>query len=77
MTPLNQTATSTHIEASGIVAVIRLREAARVRALADALIAGGLSVLEITMTVPGAVTVIEALSDLRRVKVERRTRRAR
>lgn len=45
-----------------MVAVIRMKEAAKVAAVIDALAAGGVRVLEITMTVPGAVEVIREIS---------------
>jgi 2-dehydro-3-deoxyphosphogluconate aldolase / (4S)-4-hydroxy-2-oxoglutarate aldolase len=50
------------IEASGIVAVIRTPEADRLRAIVDALVEGGVRVLEVTMTVPGAVDLIRDLA---------------
>jgi 2-dehydro-3-deoxyphosphogluconate aldolase / (4S)-4-hydroxy-2-oxoglutarate aldolase len=50
------------IEATGVVAVIRLRDASQLRDVADALAAGGVRVLEVTMTVPGAVSLIEELA---------------
>jgi 2-dehydro-3-deoxyphosphogluconate aldolase/(4S)-4-hydroxy-2-oxoglutarate aldolase len=50
------------IEASGVVAVIRLADASRLRAVADALLEGGVRALEVTMTVPRAVPLIEALA---------------
>ncbi len=50
------------IERAGIVAVIRTHDASRVRAIADALVAGGVRVLEVTMTVPGAVEAIRELA---------------
>jgi len=50
------------LEALGIVAVIRLREPAKLRAVVDALAAGGVRALEVTMTVPGAVGLIRDLS---------------
>jgi 2-dehydro-3-deoxyphosphogluconate aldolase/(4S)-4-hydroxy-2-oxoglutarate aldolase len=49
------------IEADGVVAVIRLTDASRGRAVADALAAGGVRALEVTMTVPRAVELIEEL----------------
>ncbi|MGE3840837.1 MAG: bifunctional 4-hydroxy-2-oxoglutarate aldolase/2-dehydro-3-deoxy-phosphogluconate aldolase [Vicinamibacterales bacterium] len=60
-------ATSRHrvvadVESSGIVAVIRLTEADRLRAVADALLAGGVRALEVTMTVPRAIALIDALA---------------
>jgi 2-dehydro-3-deoxyphosphogluconate aldolase/(4S)-4-hydroxy-2-oxoglutarate aldolase len=50
------------IEASGIVAVIRLKEPDKLRAVVDALMAGGVRALEVTMTVPGAVGLIDQLA---------------
>ncbi|MCX6544596.1 MAG: bifunctional 4-hydroxy-2-oxoglutarate aldolase/2-dehydro-3-deoxy-phosphogluconate aldolase [Acidobacteria bacterium] len=50
------------IEASGVVAVIRLTDASQLRAVAEALLAGGVRALEVTMTVPRAVALIEELS---------------
>jgi 2-dehydro-3-deoxyphosphogluconate aldolase/(4S)-4-hydroxy-2-oxoglutarate aldolase len=50
------------IEDSGIVAVIRLKEPEKLRAVVDALMAGGVRALEVTMTVPGAVGLIERLA---------------
>ena len=49
------------IEADGVVAVIRLTEASQLRAVADALAEGGVRALEVTMTVPRAVELIEEL----------------
>jgi 2-dehydro-3-deoxyphosphogluconate aldolase/(4S)-4-hydroxy-2-oxoglutarate aldolase len=50
------------VEATGVVAIIRTREASRVRGLVDALAAGGVRALEITMTVPGAVELIASIA---------------
>ena len=50
------------IERAGIVAVIRMKDAARLRSVVDAIAAGGVRVLEVTMTVPGAVDLIAALA---------------
>ena len=46
------------IEASGVVAVIRLQDGSRLRAVVDALAAGGITALEVTMTVPRAIELI-------------------
>src|SRR5262249_33601798 len=46
------------VERLGVVAVIRLKDAARLRAVVDALALGGVRALEVTMTVPNAVTLI-------------------
>ena len=50
------------IEEAGVVAVVRLTDAARGAEVAQALIDGGVSAIEITMTVPRAVELIAALS---------------
>jgi 2-dehydro-3-deoxyphosphogluconate aldolase/(4S)-4-hydroxy-2-oxoglutarate aldolase len=50
------------VEASGVVAVIRLRDPAKLRAVVDALADGGVRVLEVTMTVPGATNLIRELA---------------
>ena len=50
------------IEQLGIVAVIRLKDPARVRGVVDALAAGGVRALEVTMTVPRAVDLIRELA---------------
>jgi len=54
--------TTRQIEQTGVVAVIRLRDPGKVRAVADALMAGGVRVLEVTMTVPGAIELIRDLA---------------
>lgn len=48
--------------AEKIVAIIRVSDADRAMHLAHALIAGGFRCVEVTMTVPGAIDVIKALS---------------
>lgn len=50
------------VEASGVVAVIRMKEPDKLRAVVDALVDGGVRALEVTMTVPGAVGLIERLA---------------
>ena len=50
------------IEASGVVAVIRLRDPELVQGVVDALLAGGVRALEITMTVPRAVELIAQIA---------------
>lgn len=47
---------------TGIVAVIRAKEPAMLVEVAEALLAGGVDVMEITFTVPGAVRVLEQVS---------------
>ncbi len=44
------------IQDLGIVAVIRMRDPAKLRAVVDAIADGGVRALEVTMTVPGAVS---------------------
>ena len=51
------------IESLGLVPVVRASSADEAMQAIDAIKAGGINVLEITMTVPGAVRVIEAVSD--------------
>jgi 2-dehydro-3-deoxyphosphogluconate aldolase/(4S)-4-hydroxy-2-oxoglutarate aldolase len=50
------------IEDAGVVAVIRMQQPERLRAIVDALGEGGVRALEVTMTVPGAVDLIHSLS---------------
>lgn len=56
------------IERIGIMPVLRARSAKEGRALVEALVAGGITVMEVTMTVPGAV---ELLRDLKKEYGER------
>lgn len=50
--------TLAEIEASGVVAIIRTKDPARVQDIVGALAGGGVRALEITMTVPGAIDAI-------------------
>jgi len=50
------------LEQAGVIAVIRLEHASELRPVADALLEGGIRALEVTMTVPGAVELIEGLA---------------
>jgi 2-dehydro-3-deoxyphosphogluconate aldolase/(4S)-4-hydroxy-2-oxoglutarate aldolase len=50
------------IERLGIVAVIRMKDPAKLRAVFDALADGGVKAIEVTMTVPGAVELIRQLA---------------
>ena len=50
------------VERAGVVAVIRIKHPSRLRAVVDALAEGGLTALEVTMTVPGAVQLIADLA---------------
>ena len=47
---------------SGVIAVVRAPEAARLRAVARALVAGGVGAVEITLTTPGAIAAIAELA---------------
>src|SRR4029077_16177261 len=57
-----RTATVSAIETFGVIGVIRLKVAGRLRSVVDALAAGGVRALEVTMTVPGAVDLIRQLA---------------
>ena len=46
----------------GVVAVIRMRDARKLRAVVEALAEGGVRAIEVTMTVPDAVALIKELS---------------
>jgi 2-dehydro-3-deoxyphosphogluconate aldolase/(4S)-4-hydroxy-2-oxoglutarate aldolase len=50
------------VERSGIVAIIRMKDPGKVRAVFDAIGEGGVRVIEVTMTVPGAIEVIRQLA---------------
>ena len=50
------------VEELGVVAVIRFKDPAKLRAVVDALADGGVRALEVTMTVPGAVELIRELA---------------
>jgi 2-dehydro-3-deoxyphosphogluconate aldolase / (4S)-4-hydroxy-2-oxoglutarate aldolase len=50
------------IQDLAVVAVIRMRDAAKLRAVIDAIAEGGVRAIEVTMTVPGAVGLIAALA---------------
>ena len=50
------------VEALGVVAVIRMKDPARLRAVVDAMADGGVRALEVTMTVPRAVELIRELA---------------
>lgn len=55
-------ATVAAIEATGVVAIIRTKDPARVFDIVSALAEGGVKTLEVTMTVPGAVEVIREVA---------------
>jgi 2-dehydro-3-deoxyphosphogluconate aldolase/(4S)-4-hydroxy-2-oxoglutarate aldolase len=50
------------LEQAGVIAVIRLEQPSELRPVVDALLDGGVRALEVTMTVPGAVSLIETLA---------------
>jgi 2-dehydro-3-deoxyphosphogluconate aldolase / (4S)-4-hydroxy-2-oxoglutarate aldolase len=50
------------IQDLGVVAVIRMRDAAKLRAVVDAIADGGVRAIEVTMTVPDAVGLIAKLA---------------
>ena len=62
MTNTRRSAVTAQIEALGVVAVIRLKDPATLRAVVHAMAEGGVRALEVTMTVPGAVDLIRALA---------------
>ena len=49
------------IERVGLIPVLRAKNAAQGRAVVDAMIAGGVTVVEVTMTVPGAIDLLKEL----------------
>ena len=62
MTPGARAAIVSQLEDAGVIAVIRLADGDELKAVADALLAGGVRALEVTMTVPNAVARIEELA---------------
>ena len=54
--------TVARIQDLGIVAVIRMKDAGRLRAVIDAIAEGGVRAIEVTMSVPGAVGLIASLA---------------
>jgi 2-dehydro-3-deoxyphosphogluconate aldolase/(4S)-4-hydroxy-2-oxoglutarate aldolase len=53
--------TAETLERIGLIPVLRARNAAQAHALVKAMIAGGVTVVEVTMTVPGAVDLLKEL----------------
>lgn len=49
------------IERVGLIPVLRAKSAAQGRAVVEAMIAGGVTVVEVTMTVPGAIDLLKEL----------------
>jgi len=62
VTPSRRAAVTAQVEALGVVAVIRLKDPAKLQASVDAMAEGGVRALEVTMTVPGAVELIRVLA---------------
>ena len=60
---MNKTEIIERIREIGLVPVLRATSAKEAITIADAIIAGGVTVLEITMTVPGAIQVMQQLAD--------------
>jgi hypothetical protein len=56
------------IERVGLIPVLRAKSVAQGRAVVDAMIAGGVTVVEVTMTVPGAVDLSEGTQQGVRVR---------
>jgi 2-dehydro-3-deoxyphosphogluconate aldolase / (4S)-4-hydroxy-2-oxoglutarate aldolase len=53
--------TAQTIERVGLIPVLRAKNAAQAHAVVDAMMAGGVTVVEVTMTVPGALDVLRDL----------------
>jgi 2-dehydro-3-deoxyphosphogluconate aldolase/(4S)-4-hydroxy-2-oxoglutarate aldolase len=51
------------IERVGLIPVLRARNAAQAHAIVKAMIAGGVNVVEVTMTVPGAIELLKELKN--------------
>jgi 2-dehydro-3-deoxyphosphogluconate aldolase/(4S)-4-hydroxy-2-oxoglutarate aldolase len=49
------------IERVGLIPVLRAKSVAQGRAIVDAMIAGGVTIVEVTMTVPGAIDLLKEL----------------
>ena len=62
MTTVTRESVVAQVEEAGIVAIIRMKEPEKVRAVAEAIAQGGVRALEVTMTVPGAVGLIAELA---------------
>lgn len=60
---MSKTKIMQHMHELGLVPVLRASSAQEAIAIADAIMAGGVNILEVTMTVPGAIHVIEQLAN--------------
>lgn len=56
-----QETTQQTIERVGLIPVLRAKSAAQAHAVVNAMIAGGVTVVEVTMTVPGAIDLLKEL----------------
>ena len=59
---MNKEQVITKLKEEGIVAVVRAENQEQGEKLIDAIVAGGINFIEVTMTVPGAVDIIKALA---------------
>lgn len=59
---MNKSAVLQRIRDTGLIPVVRAESADQAKRAVDAIKAGGVDVLEVTMTVPGAIDVIERLA---------------
>lgn len=59
---MSRTDIAQRIEAAGVIAILRLADAERIADIAEALAAGGIQILELTMTTPGALDGIAQLT---------------
>jgi len=62
---MNKIAVLSELKNIGLVPVLRAESAEQALALASAIAAGGVTVLEVTMTVPGAIGVMRTLAEKR------------
>ena len=60
---MDKTKIMQHMHKLGLVPVLRASSAQEAMTIADAILAGGVNILEVTMTVPGAIRVIEQLAN--------------
>src|SRR5438309_1026358 len=62
---MNKTEVLSALRNLGLVPVLRAESEAQALALADAIAAGGVTTMEVTMTVPGAIRVMRKLAEAR------------
>jgi 2-dehydro-3-deoxyphosphogluconate aldolase/(4S)-4-hydroxy-2-oxoglutarate aldolase len=58
----SRAAIATAVEAAGVVAIIRMQDAGKLRCVVDALADGGIRAIEVTMTVPRAIEMIAGIA---------------